>query len=101
MGYSVHFSAEALGDQESIVLYLMDDLGNQNAAKHFIDELENIVSTLEKMPNAFPYSHDTRLKFLKYQKALFMKYVLLFRIDEEHVYIARIFHQSQDYAKLI
>lgn len=101
MVYSIHFSAEALTDQESIVLYLVDSLGNREAARHFIDELEKIVSALEKTPGAFPFSHDARLKSLKYQKALFMNYVLLFRVEGEMVYLARIFHQSQDYAKLI
>lgn len=101
MAYSVHITAEARADQESIVGYLMNDLGNQKAAKHFIDELEKAISALEETPNAFPFSQEPRLRFLGYQKALLMNYILLFRTEKQSVYIIRIFHQSQDYAKLV
>lgn len=101
MAYSVHFAAEALADQESIVHYLAVTLINHEAAKHFIGELEEIASLLEEMPGAFPFSSEPRLRTLGYQKALFMNYVLLFRTEGKTVYIVRIFHQSQNYAKLV
>lgn len=101
MAYSVFFAAEALADQESIVYYLAEILGNQNAAKHFMDKLEDTVSLLEEMPSAFPCSLEPRLESLGYQKALFMNYILLFRIENECVYIARIVHQKQNYAELV
>ena len=101
MAYNVNFAAEALADQESIVRYLVNDLGNQKAARHFIEELSGAISALRETPNAFPFSRETRLRLFGYQKALFMNYVLLFRTEEQNVYIVRIFHQSQDYSKLV
>lgn len=35
------------------------------------------------------------------EKALSMNYILLFRIENECVYIARIVHQKQNYAELV
>lgn len=101
MAYSIHFVAEALVDQESIVHYLAETLTNHEAAKHFVGELEEVVSLLEEMPGAFPFPNEPRLRTLGYQKALFMNYALLFRVEGEAVYIVRIFHQSQNYAKFV
>lgn len=101
MAYSIHFVAEALVDQESIVHYLAETHTNHKAAKHFVGELEEVVSLLEEMPGAFPFPNEPRLRTLGYQKALFMNYALLFRVEGEAVYIVRIFHQSQNYAKLV
>lgn len=101
MAYSVHFAEEALADQANIVAYLVESLRNSNAARHFLGELEEIVFELEQTPSAFPRSREPRLKNLGYRKCLFMNYVALFRIDGDAVYITHIFHQNQDYAKLV
>lgn len=59
MAYSIHFVAEALVDQESIVHYLAETLTNHEAAKHFVGELEEVVSLLEEslVPFPFPMNH--------------------------------------------
>ena len=100
MAYSVHFTEEALADQTNIVEYLVKSLSSPTAARHFLRELEEIVFELEQTPSAFPYSREPRLKNLDYQKFLFMNHIALFRVDGNDVYVAHIFHQSQDYAKL-
>lgn len=78
-----------------------NDLRNQKAAKHFIDELEKTISELEETPNTFPFSQEPRPRILGYQEALLMNYILLSRAEKQSVYIVRIFHQSQNYAKLV
>ncbi len=101
MVYSVHFTNQALADQEGIAEYLAGSLRNPSATRRFFDELDGAVSTLERMPEAFAISSEPRLGALGYRKILFMNYVALFKVKSRHVYIMHIFHQSQDYAKLI
>ncbi len=101
MGYSVHFTRQALADQAAITEYLVSNLGNPEAARHFLDELEGAVSALERTPEAFAALEEPRLCALDYRKILFMNYVALFRVESDRVFISHIFHQSQDYARLV
>ncbi len=101
MAYSVHFTNQALADQAGITEYLMRSLGNPDAARHFLDELEGLVSTLERTPEAFAILEEPRLGALGYRKIPFMNYIALFRVESDHVYITHLFHQCQDYARLV
>lgn len=101
MAYSVHFASHALADQAEIAEYLMGSLKNPSAARRFLDELEGVVSTLERTPEAFAILTEPRLGALGYRKIPFMNYVALFRTESNRVYITHLFHQSQDYARLV
>ena len=101
MAYSVHFTGQALADQAGITEYLARSLENPDAARHFLDELEGLVSTLECTPEAFAILAEPKLGALGYRKIPFMNYIALFRVEADRVYITHLFHQSQDYARLV
>lgn len=101
MAYEVVFSASGQRDRDRVVDYLVNDLKSPQAAAHFLDELDGVLGLLEKTPDVFPVSKELRLHRMGYRKALFMNYVAMFRMEGETVLIARIFHQSQDYARLL
>ena len=101
MAYSVRFSAEAAADVESIATYLSEMLHSPQAAGRFLAELEEQVSLMEDLPLSFPEVREPHLHASGYRKAHVMRHVAVFRVETQAVYIARLFHQSQDYARLL
>lgn len=101
MGYSVVFARAAQRDRDAVVEYLVRVLGNSGAAGRFLDELDAIIANLSVDPCMYEAVQEQRLRRQGYRKALFMNYVAVFRASGDVVYIARIFHQKQDYARLL
>ena len=48
-----------------------------------------------------PLSHMQELAARNYQSFPVNNYVCLYKFEHETIYIAHIFHQSQDYARLV
>ena len=101
MAYRVLFSTAAEEDGGAIASYLADTLGTPHAALRFLDELDEQVGVLEAIPESFPSVLDARLAARGYRKAPVKGYVVLLRVVDDIVQVARIFHQRQDYARLL
>ncbi len=101
MACSVFVAREAENDLDSIVDYLCNSLCSPAAAEELLGAYETFIDVVEGYPQAYPLSGDRHLASLGYRKAQLRSYVALYRIDGERVIVSRIFHQSQDYAKLI
>lgn len=85
----------------SIVDYITHALGSPSAAKAFMDEFDDCLDSLRELPEMCPVSRLDGPRQLGYRVALVKNYVLLYRLQEETIYIMHIFHQSQDYAHLV
>lgn len=71
-------------------------------ADSFVEAVADKVSMLESGIVEFPISRDPDLAKAGFRAALVKSYIMLYRVAENgDVYIAHVFHQSQDYAKLI
>lgn len=83
--------------------YLVDKLKNTDAAKHFLNELEDVYSHLEDNPFMFAESPDKNLAKRGYRIALFhsMSYRVVFRVDKQKVYIVGIYHDLEDYGNKV
>jgi plasmid stabilization system protein ParE len=101
MGYSVVFTRAAQRDRDAVVEYLVRTLDNPGAAGRFLDELDAIIENVDSDPCMYEAVQEQRLHRQGYRKALFMNYVAVFRASCDVVYIARIFHKKQDYARLL
>lgn len=101
MACEVVWSLSAEADRDRIVEYLLIELNNRQAAARFMDELDCVIDTIEKAPASFPASAEPRLERMGYHKASFMSYVAIYRTDGNRALMARIFHQRQDYARLV
>lgn len=103
MGYRIVNTLLANQDLDGIVSYIADDLENPTAASHFLDELDECLGRLEKMPLMYEQCQDVRLKGLGYRKARIGNYLMIYRVDEsvKCVYILRFFYARRDYEKLI
>ena len=103
MGCEVRLAAEAEADRDAIASYLLGEAEAPRAARRFFDELDRLVESISLVPEAYPLSQDERLARMGYRKASFMSYVLLYRYDDRLgvAYVTNIFHQRQDYARLV
>ena len=101
MAYRVVISTEAKREYDEIVHYLVDILKNPRAAQAFLDEFDFQIDLLQEQPLIRSLSHLPELAARGYRSFPIKKYVGLYKFKNDIVYIAHIFHQSQNYARLV
>ena len=73
-----------------------------STADDFIDAYESKIESLREGVVEYPLSRHKRLARAGYRVALVKNYIVLYRVvSEDFVFVAHIFHQSQDYARLV
>ena len=71
-------------------------------ADSFVDAVAKAIATLKDGVVEFPPSRDPDLADAGFHVVLVKSYFMLYRItDNGDVHVAHVFHQSQDYAKLV
>lgn len=101
MAYKRRILEEAAREYRDIVSYLATVLCCPDAARGFMDEFEYQLDFVCEMPELYGLSHLKELAVLGYHPMRVKNYVALYKIVGDVVVIAHVFHQSQDYAKLI
>lgn len=101
MAYSVVLLDEARKELADIIEYLEEVLRAHDAANHFVKELDRQIARIADNPTAFALSRIPELNLLQYRTALVESYCLVYNIVGDNVAIAHIFHQTQDYSRLI
>lgn len=92
---------EAQTEIESIVSYLVSLSGGPSAAKSFMDEFREKLTVLCANPMLFCVSHLPELASLGYRTFFVKNYVVLYVVRDDCIYISHVFHQRQDYARLV
>ena len=95
MAYNVKVTASAEKDLDAIVSYIVRELSNPQAAGHLLDEINKMYHVLADNPVIFPVCSQPLLQ--RYRKVTVMRYVIIYRIDGETVYVERFFSQLEDY----
>lgn len=88
-------------DRDAILSYLVGELKVTDAASRFLDELNRVLATLPSTPKAYPLSRERHLRALGYRFFLVMRYVVLYKVVGDRIVVVRVFHGSQDYARLV
>lgn len=101
MASKVIVTREARRDLVSIVGYLVDDLDARQAASDFMDAFAAVASRIKEYPGLYPLCPDESLARRGIRKALAGGYVVLYKNAENVSYVMRVFHQSQDYARIV
>lgn len=101
MSYNVVVLDGAQRDIREIVEYLVNVLKSPQAASGFLDEFDRQVDLLKRNPALFAVSQISELAAKSYHTAHIKNYVMLYTVRDETVYITHVFHQTQDYARLI
>lgn len=101
MAYEVVILDEAQREYRAIVAYLCDILGSPQAASSFMDEFDYQVSLIADNPELFVLSRMPELAARGYRAAHVKNYIFLYAIRGDRVVIAHMFHQTQDYGRLV
>ena len=89
--------AEELLDQ--CVYHILFRFKNEQAAKHLLDGIDKLYVRMEDNPYQFADCRDSFLKSKGYKEAVVtgMDYIIIFRVEEDTVYVLGIFHQLENY----
>ena len=101
MSYELLITHEAELQFEDALSYMLYKLKNRQAASHFVDEIEKIYDRLEENPFQFPESRDVYLHRMGFRQATLsqMRYIVIYRIEEDRIYIEGIFHDLENYSR--
>lgn len=92
---------EAQKEYRSIIDYLVGVLKSPQAAVDFMNEFEYQLGLVAENPNLHSLSQLPELAALGYRPVFVKSYVALYKVDGDAVVVAHVFHQSQDYARLV
>ena len=66
-------------------------------AAKYIEFVENV----GRFPEMYPQVHESSLRAKGHRKATLKNYLVLYRCEGDTAYVMHLFHQSQDYARLV
>ncbi len=101
MACKVVLAKTAAKEYQQIVNYLARVLNNPPAAMRFMEEFERQTQRIREYPEIYALSRTEELAALGYRTFLINSYIGIYRLTEDKIFIAHIFHQSQDYTHLI
>lgn len=99
MAYSSRILETAYQELESVVSYLSSY--SSSAASFFLDSFEEKLDLICSGVVSFGLSRMPELAALGYRCALVGQYLFLYYIENDTVVVAHIFHQRQDYARMV
>ena len=99
MDYKVIIAEDAQEDMDRFVRYLLFEKANEQAASNLIDDFEETIVTLVRAAGSLKMCENQHLKELGYRRINFMshRYFMLYRVEEDTVFVDNIFHELQDY----
>lgn len=101
MLHKVDVSLDVAAAIKSTLNYLDNVLYEPNAGESLLEAYATFQETVEKYPEFYPLCDNPELMVHGYRKALLNNYVLLYKYENEVVYVSHFFHQSQNYAKYV
>ena len=99
MAYRVRILPTAEKDVEEIVAYLLKH--SAQAAATFADKYRGQLQLLSSGVVDYGLSHIKELAERGYHSCRVNSYVLLYFYEDDEIVIAHVFHQRQDYARLV
>ncbi len=103
MAYTVYETQSAECDIAEIIQYLVENLGNTQAAEKWLAEYEGVLKKLEEYPEMFEFSKVPGHRQRGFRRFLIGRYVVIYTIADERkkVCIYRLFHGTRDYARYL
>ncbi len=101
MACRLRIAKTAQAQFDGIVDYLANKLKSPSAAENFVTTFDYQAHLVRDQPYIHSLSFIEELAERNYRSFRVNKYVVLYRVEDDVVYIAHIFHQSQDYAHLV
>lgn len=101
MAYRIVILEEAQREYREIVNYLANVLKSRQAAIGFMDKFDHLLALIGENPALFALSRLPELAAYGYRTCCIDNYIMLYKTTGDLVMVAHIFHQSQNYAKLV
>lgn len=101
MDYRVVMMEGAEEDLERFVTYLLFEKKSDQAAENLLDDFEETKVSLSRVAGSLKLCDNPKLKELGYRRINFLshRYFMLYRIEENTVFVDNIFHELQDYER--
>ena len=99
MDYKVVVTSDAEEDLDRFLQYLLFEKKNEQAAGNILDDFGDTLNCLKNVAGSLSLCENQRLRALGYHRINFLRhrYFMLYRIEENTVFIDDIFHELQDY----
>lgn len=99
MDYKINLMQSAEDDLEHFIEYLVIEKKNSQAAKNLLDDFERTKESLSHVAESLRFCENPKLRKYGYRRINFLshRYFMLYRVENDMVYIDSIFHELQDY----
>ena len=99
MYYRLIITEKAEELMDNLVKYLLYRIKKQQAAIHLLDSVERVYERLEENPFQFPICRDEYLAHKGYREAVLldMNYLIIFKVENNEVYVLGVFHELEKY----
>lgn len=103
MDYEVIVSEKAQSQLDQFVYYILVELGNKQAAQNMLTDAEETKIRLSHVAHSLKLCDNSRLRALGYRVIRFEhhRYLMVYRIDGDTVYVEGIYHELQNYENYI
>ena len=103
MDYKVLVSQKAEEDLERFVSYLVLEKKNPQAALNVLNDYDATIESLKHVAGSLKLCDNFQLSMLGYRRINFLRhrYFMLYRLEENTVYVDNIFHSLQDFESKI
>ena len=102
MVYKITITDFAFEQLNNITDYIFYNLMNPDAAERVLDDFENAMDKLRRTAGLFALCEEPELAQHGYRRYHFERhrYILLYRIVGQEIFIDRVYHELQDYQNL-
>lgn len=99
MDYKVFVTKDAEEDLEHFVNYLVVEKKNLQAARNVLNDYDATIETLKHVAGSLKLCDNPELRQLGYRRINFLnhRYFMMYRIEDNVVYVDNIFYELQDY----
>ncbi len=101
--YSVILSLKATADIREIVRYRATELREPATAEHMLDRIEDVIASLESMPEKYALVSDEYLASCVIRMAAVRKYLVFYTVDhrKSEVNISRVLYGKRNWIDLL
>ena len=99
MDYKVVATRDAEEDLERFIKYLIIEKESMQAAESVLNDYDATIESLKHVAGSLKLCDNPILRQLEYRRINFLnhRYFMLYRIEDNVVFVDNIFHELQDY----
>lgn len=103
MNYEVILTTPAKIQLDHIIEYILSEFENEQAALSVLEDAENTRIRLSHVAGSLKLCADSGLRAPGYRTIHFKnhRYFMLYRLDQNKVYVDAIYHDMQDYENIL